>query len=99
MGLWSDFLPLSWKTPHPSPPVWNHLPIDSVAHRTILFTRGLSKMRMINAHLVPEVPALLAPQSMMTSTYPALKTSIREALIEHWSRLLPPLPTTTTHQP
>ena len=41
-GLLSVYLPLSWKTPRPSPPIGNHLPIDAVAHRSITFTGGLS---------------------------------------------------------
>jgi len=89
-GLLSVYHPLSGKTPRPSPPLRNHLPIDAVAHRTIAFTSGLSKMPMINAHLGPEVSALLHPQSQMMSTYSALKKRVREALVEEWSRLFPP---------
>ena len=85
-----DRIPLSWKTPRPSPPLRNHLPIDAVAHRTIAFTGGLSPVAMINAHLVPKVSALLPPQSLITSTYSALKKWVREALIEDWLQLLPP---------
>jgi len=51
-GLSSVYLPLHWKTPRPVPPMGNHLPIDAVAHRTIPFTLGLSRMPMINSHLV-----------------------------------------------
>jgi len=89
-GLSSVYLPLSWKTPRPSPSLQNHLPIDAVAHRTIAFTGGLSRMPMINAHLVPQVLPNLPTQSPMESTYSALKTRVREALIEDWSRLFPP---------
>jgi len=87
-GLSSVYLPLR-KTPRPSPPLRNHLPIDAVAHRTIAFTAGLSCMPMINAHLVPEVLPNLPPQSLMESTYSDLKKRVREALIEDWSRLFP----------
>jgi len=45
---------------------------------------------MMNAHLVPEVSALLPLQPLMTSTDPGLKKRVREALIEDWSRLFPP---------
>jgi len=40
---------------------------------------------MINAHLVHEVSLILPPQSLMESTYSALKKRVREALIEDWS--------------
>jgi len=89
-GLSSVYLTLSWKTPRPSPPHQNHLPIEAVDHRTIAFTGGLSKMPMINGHLVPEVLALLAPQSLRACMYSALKKRVREALIEDWCRLFPP---------
>jgi len=89
-GRSSVYLPLSWKTPRPSRPLRNHLPIDAVAHRTIAFTGGLSRVPMINAHLVPEVLPNLPPRSLMESTYSPLKKRVREALIEHWSRLFPP---------
>jgi len=88
--LSSFYLPLRWKTTRPSPPLRNHLPIDTVAHRTIALTGRLSKMPMINAHLVPEVSALLLPQSLMTSKYTGLKKRVRQALIEDWSRLFRP---------
>ena len=81
-GLSSVYLPLSWKTPRPSPSIRNHLPIDAVAHRTITFTGGLSTVRMINAHLVPGVAPNIPPQSLIGSTYSALKKRVREALIE-----------------
>jgi len=44
---------------------------------------------MINAHLVPEVFANLPQQSLMQNTYSALKTRVREALVEDWCRLFP----------
>jgi len=88
-SLLSVYLPLSWKTPRPSPPLRNHLPIDAVPHRPIAFTGDLSKMLRINTHVLPEISALLPPQSLMTSTYSALKKWVREALIEDWSQLFP----------
>ena len=64
------------------------MPVDAVAHRTIPFTSGLSKMPMINSHLVHPVPAL-PPQSLMDNTYSALKKRIREKLLEEWASLFP----------
>jgi len=60
-GLSSVYLPLHWKTPRPVPPMRNHLPVDAVAHRTILFTLGLFRMPMINSHLMCPTPRPPAP--------------------------------------
>jgi len=87
-GLSSVYLPLHWRSPRPVPPIRNHLPIDAVAHRTIPFTLGLSKMPMINSHLVCPTPAL-PPQSLMDSTYSALKKRVRETLLAEWASLFP----------
>ena len=87
-GLSSVYLPLHWKTPRPVPPMRNHLPVDAVAHRTIPFTLGLSRMPMINSHLVCPAPNL-PPQSLMDNTYSVLKKRIREALLKEWSSLFP----------
>ena len=88
-GLLSVYLPLTWMTRHPSPLLRKHLPIDAVAHRPIAFTGGLSRVPMINTHLVPEVLPNLPLQSLMESTYSALKKRVRQALIEDWSQLFP----------
>jgi len=79
---------MHWKTPRPVPPMRTHLPVDAVAHRTIPFTIGLSMMPMINSHLVFPTPAL-PPQSLMDSTYSALKKRVREKLLEEWASLCP----------
>ena len=76
-GLSSVYLPFNWKTPRPSPPIRNYLPIDAMAHRTIAFTGGQSRVPMINAHLVPRVAPNLPPQWLMESTYSALKKRVR----------------------
>ena len=89
-GLSSVYLPLSWKTARPSPPLRNHLPIDAVAHRTIASTSGLSRMPMINMHLVPGAALSLPPQSLIEDTYSPLKQRVRAALVNNWSRLFPP---------
>jgi len=70
------------------PPIRNHLPVDAVAHRTIPFTLGLSKMPMINSHLACAATSL-PPQSLMDNTYSALKKRIREALLAEWASLFP----------
>jgi len=88
-GLSSVYLPLSWKAPSLSPRQ-NPPPVDAVAHRAIPFTSSLSMLPMINSGLVPEISALLLPQSLMTRMYSALKKSVREGLIEDWSGLFPP---------
>jgi len=87
-GLLSVYLPLHWKTPRPVPPIRNHLPVDAVAHRTIPFTLGLSRMPMINSH--HERPTVtLPPQSLMDCTYSALKKRVREKLLAEWASLFP----------
>jgi len=43
---------------------------------------------MINSHLVYPAPAL-PPQSLMDSTYSALKKRVREKLLEEWASLFP----------
>ena len=87
-GLWSVYLPLHWKTPRPVPPMRTHLPVDTVAHQSIPFTLGLSRMPMINSHLVCPT-GILPPQTLMDSTYSALKTSVRETLLVEWASLFP----------
>lgn len=70
------------------PPTRNHLPIDGVAQRTIPSTHGLSRVPMVNSHLVSSALAV-PPQYRMDNTYSALKRRVREALIEEWSLLFP----------
>jgi len=85
-GRSSVYLPLHWKTPRPVPPMRNHLLVDGVAHRTIPFTTGLSRVPMINSHLVCPTPTL-PPQSLMDNTYSALKKRVRETLLVEWASL------------
>jgi len=87
-GLKSVYLPLNWKTPRPVPPIMNHLPVDSIANRTICFTHGLSKMPMINSHLFAPALALATP-SLMDNAYSTLKKRVREALLNEWASLFP----------
>ena len=87
-GLQSVYLHLHWQTSRHTPPIRNPLPIDAVAHKTTPFTQGLSRMPMINSHLIS--PALaVPPQSLMDNTYSTLKQRVREALLDEWPRLLP----------
>jgi len=76
----------------------HHLAVDPVAHRTIPFTLGLSRMPMINSHLVCPTP-ILPPQSLIDNTYSALKKRVREALLAEWASLFPTLGTTCTLPP
>ena len=46
-GLSSYYLPLHWRTPVPSPPMRQHLPIDALAHLTIPLSDGLSRFPLI----------------------------------------------------
>jgi len=87
-GLSSIYLTLHWKSPRPVSTIRNHLPVDAVAHRTISFTLGPSRMPMINSHVVCQTPTLPA-QSLMDNTYSALKKRIRETLLGEWASLFP----------
>jgi len=69
-GLKSVYLPLHWKTLRPVPSIMNHLPIEVVAYQTLPFTHTLSRMPMINSHLVS--PALaVPPQSLIDNSHSA----------------------------
>jgi len=87
-GLKSIYLPLNWRTPRPTPPIRKHHPIDEVAHRTVPFTKDLSRMPMINSHLVPTAMAL-PTQSLMNNTYATLKKRLRESLLDEWPKRFP----------
>ena len=87
-GLSAVYLPLHWKMPRPLPPMRNHLPVDAVAHRTIPLTVGLSRIPMIDSHLVC-LTTTLPPQSLMDNTYSAPKKGIREALLAEWAAPFP----------
>jgi len=84
----SVYLALHWKIPRPVLPMRQLLPIDVVAYKTIPFTQGLSRMLMINSHLVS--PALtVPPQPLIDNTYSTLKVRVRDALLDKGPRLLP----------
>ena len=57
-----------------------------VAHRMLPFTHRLSKMPIINFHLVSRTPTL-PHQSLMNNTYSTLKKRVREALLDQWASL------------
>ena len=46
-GLSSYFLPLSWHTPVPSPPMRRHLPIDALARLTVPVSEGLFRFPLV----------------------------------------------------
>ena len=87
-GLLSVHLPLHWKTPRPVPPIRKYLLVDAVAHRTLPFTLGLSRVHRINCHLFCTTPTL-PPQALMENTYSARKKRIRETLLMEWVSLFP----------
>lgn len=60
-----------------------------MAHSSIAFTGGLSKMPLINSALVPDLSALLRLQSLIMNTYSTLQKSVRELLIADWAQLFP----------
>jgi len=87
-GLKSVYLPLNWQMPGPLLLIRNHLRVDSVAHRTISFTHGLSMKTMINSHLVA-LTLTLSTQSLMNNMDSALKKRVREVLLKEWASLFP----------
>jgi len=88
MGALVCVSPPPLENPRPVPPLRNHLPIDVVANKTIPFTHGLSKMPMINSHLISSAPSTLPP-SLMDNSCSALQKRVREALLAEWPDLLP----------
>jgi len=47
VGLSSVYLPLSWRTKVPSPPIRKHLPVDALAHLTLPLQQGLTCLPLI----------------------------------------------------
>jgi len=83
VGLSSVYLPLSWCTKVPSPPIRKHLPVDAMAHLTLPLQEGLTRYL-----LVPDAPTPpgtnIPPPDLMRKTYQALRTRTRNILIPDW---------------
>ena len=84
-----NVMPLNWRTPHPSPPVRTHLPVDELAHLTIPLLLDLSYVLLINSTLLPNLPSL-SNDEVMTNAYRVLKRRAQTLMIDQLRYL--PLP-------
>ena len=91
IGLSSVYLPLSWRTEVPSPPIRKHLPIDAMAHLTQPLQGGLTYLPLI-LHAPPPPGTNIPPQDLMRRTYQALRARARNMLIQDWSNIDPTPP-------
>src|SRR5205807_3672289 len=92
--------PLRWNQARPKPAVRSHLPIDGIVNLLTPLSSGTSFFPMVNLHLLPDLPPLVAPE---TKSYSSLRRESRSLLMDHWTlQALPPLyypykPTTVPH--
>jgi len=83
IGLSSVYLPLSWKTKPPSPPIRKHLPIDALAHLTLPLQEGLTQLLLV-LHAPPPPRANIPPPELMKKTYQVLRPHARNMLLQDW---------------
>jgi len=83
VGLSSVYLPLSWHTKVPSPPIRKHLTVDALAHLTLPLQEGLTCFPLI-LHGPPPPGTNIPPPDLMRKTYQALRTHARNMLIQDW---------------
>jgi len=83
IGLSSVYLPLSWRTEVPSPPIREHLPVNAMAHLTLPLQEGLTYLPLI-LH-APPPGTNIPPPDLMRRSYQALRTRARNMLIQDWS--------------
>ena len=87
-GLSSFYLPLNWRSPVPSPPHRNHLPIDALPHLTIHFMEELSRFPLVLKG--PPPPGTnIPPAALMARTYTALRQRAPLKLLDRWSEDFP----------
>ena len=83
IGLSSGYLPLTWKTRIPSPPIRKHLPVDALAHLTLPLQGGLTRLPLVLQAPLP--PATnIPPSELMIRVYQALRTRARNMLLQDW---------------
>ena len=83
VGLSSVYLPLSWRTKVPSPPIRKHLPVDALAHLTLPLQQGLTYLPLV-LHAPPPPRTNIPPPDLMRKTYQPLRTRARNMLIQDW---------------
>jgi len=91
VGLSSIYLPLSWKTKTPSPPLSKHLPVDALAHLTLPLQEGLTRLPLV-LHAPPPLEANIPPPKLMKRGYQALRFRARNMLLQDWATDAPTPP-------
>jgi len=91
VGLSSVYLPLSWRTKTPSPPLRKHLPVDALAHLTLPPQEGLTRLPLV-LHAPPPPGANIPPPELMKRAYQALRTRARNMLLQEWATDAPTPP-------
>ena len=83
VGLSSVYLPLSWKTKTPSPPIRKHLPVDALVHLTLPLQEGLTRLPLV-LHAPPPPGANIPPSELIKRAYQPLRARAREMLLQDW---------------
>ena len=84
IGLSSVYLPLSWRTEVPSPPIRKHLPVDALAHLTLPLKQVLTCLPLV-LHALPPPGTNIPPPDLTRRTYQALRSRARNMLIQDWA--------------
>ena len=84
-----NIMPLNCKTPLPSPPMPNYLPVDALAYRTISLLEGLSYAPLISSTLLPDLLSLHTDE-IMVNAYKPLRRKAQSLMMDHWRSI--PLP-------
>jgi len=91
VGLSSVYLPVSWKTNTPSPPIRKHLPVDTLAHLTLPLQGGISLLPLV-LHAPPPLGTNIPPPELIKRAYQALRTRARNMLLQDWATDAPTPP-------
>ena len=100
VGLKGNYIPLRWNQARPKLAIRSHLPIDGIINLLTPLSSRTSFFPMVNLHLLPDLPPLVAPG---TKSYSSLKRESRALLMDHWTLQVPPplyylyKPTTVPH--
>jgi len=84
IGLSSVYLPLSWCTRVPSPPIRKHLPVDTLAHLTLPLQKGLRYLPLF-LHAPPPAGTNIHPTELMRRTCEALWARGTNMLLQDWA--------------
>jgi len=81
----------------PCPPLRQHLPINALAHLTLLFPNGLSRLPLI-VHAPLPAGTDIPPTALMRPPFVALWKRAKAILLEEWKTHHPTLPHYTYHR-